>query len=216
QRDQAYGGIAAEHRETTNAVNATAGQIVMYDGAPASVSYMSCCGGHTEAASDAWSGGAEQPYLRGVVCTYCSASPDYRWSAEVPWNAVVNALAPRFDGFGILRAVEIAGVTRSGRAKELRFSDGTQQRNVSGADFRRAAGAMIVKSLLLRSVQVRQAGTDLADPAQNATAIIVDGAGRGHGVGLCQWGARGLGSQGHSASDIVAYYFPGTQVAVTS
>jgi len=216
QRDQAYGGIGAEHRETTDAVNATAGQIVMYDGAPASVSYMSCCGGHTEAAADAWNGGAQQPYLQGVVCTYCSGSPDYRWTAEVPWTSVTNALGTEFNGFGMLRNAEVSSVTRSGRAKELRFSDGTQQRNISGNDFRRAAGATVVKSLLLRSVRVRQSGSDLADPAQTATAVAVDGAGRGHGVGLCQWGARALGSQGRSAPDIVAYYFPGTQVAVVS
>ncbi len=216
QRDQAYGGVSAEHPETTDAVNATEGQIVMYDGAPASVSYMSCCGGHTEAASDAWTGGADHPYLQGVVCNYCSASPDYRWTATVAWLPFVNALSPQFDGFGPLHSATIAALTRSGRAKMLRFSDGAQQRMVSGADFRRAAGAATVKSLLLRSVRVGQSGTDLADPAENSPAIVVDGAGRGHGVGLCQWGARGLGLQGRPADEIVGYYFPGTQVARVS
>jgi len=216
QRDQAYGGISAEHRETNDAVNATAGQIVMYDGAPASVSYMSCCGGHTEAAADAWSGGAEQPYLQGVVCTHCAASPDYRWTSEVPWTNVANALTSQFAGFGMLRSIEIAGTTRSGRTKELRFSDGTEQRTIAGADFRRAAGAMNVKSLLLRALHVRAGGADLADPSESATTIVIDGAGRGHGVGLCQWGARGLASLGRSAGEIAGFYFPGTQVSTVS
>ncbi|MBV9103195.1 MAG: SpoIID/LytB domain-containing protein [Candidatus Eremiobacteraeota bacterium] len=216
QRDQAYGGIGAEHRETSEAVDATARQIVTYGGVPASVSYMSCCGGHTEAASDAWAGGVDHPYLQGVVCNYCSASPDYRWTSTVPWNTVVNVLTPQFDGFGVLRSVGIGATTRSGRVKMLSFSDGTQQRDVTGADFRRAAGSMLVKSLLLRSVHVRQGGSDLADPTQGEAAIVVDGAGRGHGVGLCQWGARGLGAQRRNPRDIIAYYFPGTQVTALS
>ena len=216
QRDQAYGGIGTEHRETTDAVNATAGQVVTYDGEPAAVSYMSCCGGHTEAAADAWTGGANHPYLQGVVCTYCSASPDYRWISTIPWTTITNALTPQFDGFGILRSGDIAAVTRSGRAKMLRFSDGSQQRNVTGTDFRRAAGSVVVKSLLLRSLHVREVGSDLVDPSQNATALIVDGAGRGHGVGLCQWGARGLGLQGRTARDIVTFYFPGTDLGAAS
>ncbi|MBV9149078.1 MAG: SpoIID/LytB domain-containing protein [Candidatus Eremiobacteraeota bacterium] len=216
QRDQAYGGLGAEHRETSEAVDTTARQIVTYDGMPASVSYMSCCGGHTEAASEAWTGGIDHPYLEGVACNYCSASPDYRWTSTIPWTTISNALVPQFDGFGVLRSIEIGATTRSGRVKMLRFSDGTQQRNVTGADFRRAAGSMLVKSLLLRSVHVREGGLDLADPTQGETAIVVDGAGRGHGVGLCQWGARGLGAQGRNPHDIIAYYFPGTQVTAAS
>ncbi|MBV8727385.1 MAG: SpoIID/LytB domain-containing protein [Candidatus Eremiobacteraeota bacterium] len=216
QRDQAYGGVGAEHRETTEAVDATARQVVSYDGAPASVSYMSCCGGHTEAASDAWSGGIGVPYLQGVVCNYCSASPDYRWIATVPWNAITNAFTAEFDGFGMLRSVDIGAVTRSGRAKMLRFSDGTQERNVTGTDFRRAAGATQVKSLLLHAVHVRAGGSDIADPTQSAQTLVIEGAGRGHGVGMCQWGARALGAQGRNARDIVAYYFPGTDITATT
>ncbi|MFQ3585966.1 MAG: hypothetical protein SNJ85_13800, partial [Cyanobacteriota bacterium] len=36
--------------------------------------------------------------------------------------------------------------------------------------------------------------------------------GAGHGVGLCQWGARGLAQQGFSTQQILDHYFPGTQV----
>jgi stage II sporulation protein D len=212
QSDQAYGGLGAEHAETTAAVNATAGQVIRFAGSPATVSYMSCCGGHTEASVDAWQGGVSYPYLEGVVCTYCSASPDYRWVATVPWSAITNALAPQFNGFGVLRAADIAVADASGRAKSLRFSDGMQNTIVSGSDFRRAAGTTLVKSLLLRGIAVRQVGSDLADPTQSAAALIVQGGGRGHGVGLCQWGARALGAQGRDAHDILTYYFPGTDV----
>ena len=45
--------------------------------------------------------------------------------------------------------------------------------------------------------------------------FILTGSGFGHGVGLSQIGAKGLALEGKSASDIVNYYFPGTQVATS-
>jgi stage II sporulation protein D len=40
--------------------------------------------------------------------------------------------------------------------------------------------------------------------------------GAGHGVGLCQWGSRGLAEQGYTAPQILNHYFPGTQVITLS
>jgi stage II sporulation protein D len=36
------------------------------------------------------------------------------------------------------------------------------------------------------------------------------GRGYGHGVGLCQWGAKGMAEQGYAARQILAFYYPGT------
>ena len=40
-----------------------------------------------------------------------------------------------------------------------------------------------------------------------------DGTGYGHGVGMSQIGARGLALEGKSAAEILAYFYPGTQLA---
>jgi stage II sporulation protein D len=69
--------------------------------------------------------------------------------------------------------------------------------------FRNAVGTSIVRGTLIQSVDI------LRDGAQ-ATTVSIAGAGRGHGVGLCQWGARGLAADGASAQAIVQFYFPGT------
>jgi stage II sporulation protein D len=63
--------------------------------------------------------------------------------------------------------------------------------------FRDALGTSVVRSTFLLSASVRDA------------TLRIEGAGRGHGVGLCQWGTRVLGET-RSAADIVAFYFPGT------
>ncbi len=43
--------------------------------------------------------------------------------------------------------------------------------------------------------------------------LVFVGRGRGHGVGLCQWGARGRAIAGQSATQIVTAYYSGTTVA---
>ena len=44
--------------------------------------------------------------------------------------------------------------------------------------------------------------------------VVVEGSGKGHGVGLCQLGAAGMAEQGHGFQEILAYYYPNT-VATT-
>ena len=79
---------------------------------------------------------------------------------------------------------------------------GTVAASIPVADFRRALGTDVVRSLWLRAVRI--------DAAQAEPRLVIEGAGRGHGVGLCQWGARYFASSGASAADILGWYFPGT------
>ena len=204
QRDQAYVGLHGEFAQTTAAVDATAGKVLRFGGHLAAVAYMSCCGGHTEAAADAW-GGAGAPYLRGVPCDFCAPSPDYRWTQDVPMQTVRNAFASKLAPVGSLSALEVEAKDDSGRARSLRFSGSGGSVSIGGGEFRTGLGPAVVKSLLLRSVRLH------SDSSQAGGTITIEGSGRGHGVGLCQWGSRELGSQGRSAADILAYYFPGTE-----
>src|SRR5208282_6260488 len=79
-------------------------------------------------------------------------------------------------------------------------------REWSSAEVRRAVGPGRLRSTLWRSLTVG------GDPTQATTPLRIEGAGSGHGVGLCQWGARVLAQQGRSPSEIVSFYFPGTLV----
>lgn len=205
ERDQAYGGLHAEYAQSTQAVDATSGQVLRYNGAIATVSYMSCCGGHTEDPADAWQGGRSLPYLRGVACTYCSASPDWNWQRSIPLQSVSDAFGAQLAQSGALQSVAVGAADGSGRAKTIRFTGDRGTVEVSGADFRSKLGGSVVRSLLIHAIRL-----DSSD-AQAGATITIEGSGRGHGVGLCQWGARGLGLQGRQARDILNFYFPGIE-----
>src|SRR2546423_410725 len=50
--------------------------------------------------------------------------------------------------------------------------------------------------------------------AQTGTPVVVlDGQGFGHGVGLAQWGAKYMADAGASHEDILAKFYPGTELS---
>jgi stage II sporulation protein D len=42
--------------------------------------------------------------------------------------------------------------------------------------------------------------------------LVVKGSGWGHGVGLSQWGAKGMAEAGYNETQILLYYYPGTAI----
>jgi stage II sporulation protein D len=200
EADQVYTGMDAEHPQTTAAVDATAGQVLRFGNGFAEALYSSCCGGHTESNGNAW-GGAPVPYLQGVQCGHCNDSPWYAWRQDVALTRILQAL-PQLQTIGEVSTVSLDPPDASGRSQFWTFTGTTGTQRVKAADVRRALGTRALPSLLVRSVSVTQA----------PERITIEGGGLGHGVGLCQWGARGMALGGAAAREIVAYYYPGTGI----
>ena len=196
--DQLYDGIAGETVSGIAAVDATAGNVLAFGGSFAQIAYSSCCGGHTESSSDAW-GNSAIPYLAGVVCTYCSASPNYRWERNLAFEAITSRLQT-FAPLARIDDLRVSVRDGSGRVRAFEVVSDRGSTIVPGTAFRRAVGSRVLPSLLLTTVRRTADGI----------AALIDGAGLGHGVGLCQWGAHGMALTGATPSEILAFYFPGT------
>ncbi len=200
--DQVYAGVAAEHPQTTAAVDATAGTVLRFGGGFAQIAFSSCCGGHTEASSQAWAT-TPIPYLNGVVCTYCAPSPWYRWSERIGFDRLQTAMPDELRGIERVTAVTPDPPDSSGRSLFWTIEGPGARVRVRSATIRRALGYRALPSLLVRRFT--------ADSA----SIAIDGGGLGHGVGLCQWGARGMAATtGATSAEITSVYFPGTTSGV--
>jgi stage II sporulation protein D len=77
--DQVYGGLDGEAASTNAAVAATAGRVVVFDGAVAQAFFSSSNGGRTAASADVW--GTALPYLRSVAdpADLNASNPNRRW-----------------------------------------------------------------------------------------------------------------------------------------
>jgi stage II sporulation protein D len=199
QSDQRYDGIESESVEGHAAVDATSGTIVVYAGAPAHVAYSACCGGRTADAGDVWN--TPYPYLRSVVDPNCADTPGFAWNADVPAARLASALGARLSDAGTLRDVRVVAPPEpDARPEAVAFTGTRGSFETTPADLRAAIGPGIVRSTFVREASLTDGGRSLA----------LAGTGRGHGVGMCQSGMRALGERGATASEILAFYFPGT------
>jgi stage II sporulation protein D len=203
--DQVWGGMEAESPQTNAAVDSTEGQLVTYQGGLASVFYSACCGGHTADASAIWSG-SNLPYLRGIADPYCMASSPYmHWTSTTTVGGLISALGAKASSLGAVQSISL-GPLPADAHPGIRITGTGGTADWSSAQVRRALGPGVLRSSLFRNVTV------LGDPTQAGTPLRIEGSGSGHGVGLCQWGARVLAQAGYSPRDIVSFYFPGTLV----
>jgi stage II sporulation protein D len=221
--DQAYGGADAETPEGREAVESTRGRVLTYGGAPIDAFFYSTCGGRTADGTEVFRA-ADRPYLRSVAdvaddgTAYCSISPRFRWHEEWTGEALratlqrtLPALAAATPGatplpseVGEVRDVRVTYRTPSGRVGQLAIGLPGGDVLVPEPNVRQVLRP--VSGELLRSnvftLQVSGAG-------RRVTRLSADGAGAGHGVGFCQWGAVGRSRAGQDHERILADYYPG-------
>ncbi len=88
-RSQVYLGVASEKPRTTEAVQATAGEVVLYAGKVASTLYFSSSGGKTASATDVF--GVSVPYLLSRPDPWDKLSPYHRWGPVLLGARTVQA-----------------------------------------------------------------------------------------------------------------------------
>lgn len=218
--DQAYGGVAAETDLGWEAVRATRGEVVSFEGRVIEAFFHSTCGGRSAAVEEAFSGDA-QPYLRSIADrdaagqAYCSLSPRFRWREEWTAEALTHGLREggRVSRLPLALALapsdlQITARTPSGRVAEIVLLSGARTFPIGGQQairqvLRPPAGGLLRSTQF--AIQVSRAGGRI-------TRLRIDGSGNGHGVGMCQWGAVGRARAGFSYRGILGAYFPGTDI----
>jgi len=183
---------------TERAALATAEQILLYRGSPATVFYSASCGGRSEKPSNVWPGAENPPYLSIHDDDGCGGFPS--WSAELADADLQRAFLA--GGFrGTLKDIRILSRNDSGRVATLAL-DGLTPREISGQDLRMVVG----RALGFQHIQSTQ-----FDIRRTGRAFRFTGHGAGHGVGLCVIGSMKLAANGTSTTAILARYFPGAQ-----
>lgn len=265
---QLYAGYEAEvvpgADKVKQAIEATKGQVIYYQGKLIEAYFHSNAGGHTEDSENVWS--AALPYIRGVP----SPEDEYalKWGGWAAETYVWNKILSREEVQSLIKAwlertgqkadlgevIDLAvsrerrdgsGPTVSGRVTRLdiigtngktsAFRDGirsvlglrstlfTMQMDstvviVDGQGNKRevnyggdlvALGASLSPALLNGSAgEYLVAGReDRRVVPKIFRQVIIRGRGNGHGLGLSQWGARGMAEKGYSYRDMIEHYY---------
>ena len=220
---QVYRGAEAEHPVVDRAVAATRGLVLRWNGRVVDAPYSASCGGRTADPRDVWGGQREgSPWLVAVDDIdpasgrpWCDLSPRNAWEVTLDESLLREAVRRHLVSRGAreataprVRAVRVAERTAGGRVKAMAVSTDRGDVTLVGNDIRfalRDARGAILSSTYFQVGRETRAGDRLA-------ALELRGAGNGHGVGLCQWGAIGRARSGYHARAILGHYYPGTTV----
>lgn len=174
------------------AVEETAGQLLVDDRGQIQQAYFhSDCGGQTERAFFAW---GVKDGTQSVRDLSCPTTPAGRWRLELTREELSLALGYPVEGLRLISQSPAGRVTRLMVKKPAGESV-----LLGGERLRQLVGFERLKSTRFK-VQATPSG------------YRFEGLGFGHGVGMCQWGARALALQGKNHLEILAHYYPQWQV----
>ncbi len=192
---QQYAGLTPASSPARGAVLETAGQVLRWQGELFPAFYHTESGGYTEDPRTVFAA-RNMPALRPVVCPFSIGSPHYYWTLELRLADLTERLRRGGVEVGRVTGIEVSERTLSLRATAVTVRGTRGAARLRGNDFRRLVGYDVLKSTLFA----------VAVDGERATFA---GRGYGHGVGLCQWGARGMAEQGYTATQILEFYYPG-------
>ena len=245
---QRYEGITRrdEHPEAAanvqKAIDATRGQVLMYDGKVCDARFYKACGGATELFENAWAN-EHYPYLEPVRDEIGTPLPDLtieenaqafiRTSPSAYCNTTDERILSQVLNNYDQETKDFYHWTVQYTKEEL--SDIIRER--SGIDFgeildlvpiKRGPSARLYEMQIVGSKRTMVIGKELeirkwlSKSHLYSSAFVVDrneqgdfiltGAGWGHGVGLCQIGAAVMADKGYTYEQILAHYFPGSEL----
>lgn len=170
------------------AVNATRGEYLEYEGSVVEAFFFSTSVGKTENSEEIFS--AKVPYLRSV---------DSSWEEGVSpvfYDYFNFILSDFFAKLGLPKAdtieQKILKTTSTGRVKEIM---------INGKKF---TGSEVVTKLNLRSAHFTI--------VQNGDSVKITTRGYGHGVGMSQYGAEAMARLGYTYDQILKHYYSGVEI----
>ena len=224
---QRYEGLRRMNERAVEAVNATRGQVLLYNDAICDCRYYKCCGGRSEVWRTCWED-IDVPYIQSVECPYCgrvSAKTlrlvlndyDQETTDFHDWKVTYTAdelgqIIREKSGIDFGEIVDLIPLHRgaSGRIDSLQIV-GTKHTEVIGKELK--IRLWLSRSCLYSSwFEV----SHNPSPVTGNPSWTLTGHGWGHGAGLCQIGAAQMAEEGYTYEQILAHYYVGSRLGVAA
>lgn len=189
---QVYKGEDFVSQKSLKAVEETDGLILAYKGEIADIYYHSNCGGYTIKPQEVWENFEPKPYLVSVVDSiYSKDSPRYKW--EISFDK------PNFMKYLGVRKLDSLNIKKEGEVVKRVSIFGDPSFSLTSNEFqKRLAGRYLSPTFFIE---------------EKRDSFILHLKGFGHRIGMCQWGAIGMAKEGAKYTEILSFYFPGTQIS---
>gem|GEM_PF-3030636 len=209
---------------------------------PIKAFYHASCGGWTELPQDVW-GKKFKGFTKKVRDPYCVHAPSFHWDYQMSFAAIEEKIAHGIAVDSANRKVWPSAYTQhprrwtlskiaaiGGGVDEIRRKDHSMIASAHADDSDPRVQDLVFQFIDRKDPQKKlkvkmnayQARNWLG-PAQLKSTLFTlsidgrtvkfKGRGSGHGVGLCQWGAKRMGELGFTRDQILAHYYPGVKIA---
>lgn len=222
-KDQVYEGAWKEDYRAMRSVERTRGMVLRDRKSKALLKafYHSTCGGRTELPENVW-GKPHHGFRRSVSCSFCQSSPRLAWGIEITSDELESTLQEKLRIQAFLERFEVLERDAQGRVKALRAvwrqKPGSHlESRIKASQFREWFGAARMQSTWFGFAPVAfsmgKMGLGRSPASIARTRIVISGRGYGHGVGMCQWGAKVMGEKGFQSRQILTHYYPDATIA---
>lgn len=181
------------YKKISDAVDATYGEIMVYEEEPILAVFHAESAGKTETAENVW----EQsiPYLQSVDSSLDEKAPDFEKQVTFTCQEAANTLSSRFAGLGLdadnlQNQLQIKNRSSSGYIQEIQVGS----KILTGKQVREALG-------------LRSANFAISYPTNNTLCFTTKG--YGHGAGMSQYGASFMAEDGNNYREILQHYYTG-------
>ncbi len=196
QADQVFRIRESQNPYLLQVVSQTRGEILTNKGKIVQAFYSSTCGGTTRSARQAGLSD-DSPLVKGCSDNYCEISPFKGWYVEQNYSGLEKLFAQKGVKLNGLKSVKVKSHDAYGYAIIVALEDKNGTHHIKAEKFRNVLGYMRLKSVSFKVVN-----TD--------NGIHIHGAGFGHGVGLCQYGAKAMALKNKNYKMILKKFYPGT------
>jgi stage II sporulation protein D len=218
--DQVYLGVFGETPLANEAVEATKGEVLTYNGELICAYYHANSGGSTEHIDKVWDQPGEDYLIAVNDRFFCSWSQNYQWKESWSKKALQRNLNRFFSSavdlpygrFGNVVNLRVRRRSGSGRVEVLDvITDwGTYRVNKDKIRWalRKASNPNSILPSTCFDLNIKR------DHEGLILQVTATGRGNGHGVGMCQVGAIGMARKGYSYSDILGFYYSGVELSL--
>ncbi|MFN8369081.1 MAG: SpoIID/LytB domain-containing protein [Bacteriovoracaceae bacterium] len=190
---QVSGSFDDENVTTAKATKLTFGEVLLNqnDKTLVPIFFHSKCGGFTWMPEYIW--GNKVKGYKSVSCPYCHEHGTKEWEFKVNNRDFKKVITE------MVKPDVLSIVPDKINSPVVRYYDGGDQKQIK-------------KSMLRKMLGIRDVMSNKFVIKKQANQLTIEGVGRGHGVGLCQFGAYEMAKQGKSYKEILKHYFPNFEI----
>ncbi|MED4456370.1 stage II sporulation protein D [Metabacillus fastidiosus] len=177
-----------KENKISKAVKETDGKIITYNDSPIEATFFSTSNGYTENAEDYWNNSL--PYLKSVKSSWDKISPSY-----------MNEKTMSVEEFERRLGVNLKKASIS---DPIAWTEGKRVKKIE------IGGKVLTGKEVREQLNLKSSDFNLSIKGKN---IVIKTKGSGHGVGLSQYGANGMASEGKKYEEIIKYYYQNVEIA---